>query len=172
MRLYKRQLPDGRERFRRDAGLTILELLVVLLILAVTLGVASRSYGLYLERTAARRAAELFVLDLSLARTTALRDRQPVSVMFSESGRSYEIRRAAAAAGDVVMRRDYGPVAPVKLSQLRLLVPSDSMSFNGRGIASPSFAGSALGEARFAAGRVEYRVRFNSMGAAQVEAVP
>jgi prepilin-type N-terminal cleavage/methylation domain-containing protein len=154
--------PAGRAQ---RSGFTLLELLVVLLVISVTLAVAAQGYGLYLERTAARKAAELFARDLSFARTAALRDRQPVSLVVLEEQGFYVIRRAT---GEVIVRRDYGPGSEVRLTLLDLELEGDSVGFNGRGLADLSGATGALGRARFGTQRVEYRVRFNAMGASEV----
>jgi hypothetical protein len=126
----------------------MLEVVVVVLLIAVTLAIASQSYG------------------FSLARTAALRDRTPAAVVFLEGERRYLVR---SGSGDVVVQRDYGAGSDVRLSLIDLELAGDSLSFNGRGIADLSGASGPLGLARFVAGRTEYVVTFNSMGASAIQ---
>ncbi|HET9948361.1 MAG TPA: prepilin-type N-terminal cleavage/methylation domain-containing protein, partial [Longimicrobiales bacterium] len=76
---------------RRRAGFTLLEVLTVLVISATVLGIALLSFGGYFRRVAAARAAEVFAQDLTLARTWALRSREPVVIRFFESGLWYQV---------------------------------------------------------------------------------
>ena len=69
------------------AGFTILELLVVMALVVITLAITQQTYGLYQERTATRRAAKLFGLDLSLARSAAVQERRKVVIRFDEAAR-------------------------------------------------------------------------------------
>jgi prepilin-type N-terminal cleavage/methylation domain-containing protein len=158
--------PEARKRTAELRGFTVLELVIVLLVIAITLAIASQAYGVFLARTAARRAAEVFARDLALTRSAALRERSSVTLVALESQKRYSIR---TATGEVVALRDYGPDQSFKLSRLQLDLPGDSVRFSPRGIATLGGGGS-LGVARFTAGAIEYTVRFNSTGSAQVQA--
>lgn len=142
---------------------------MVLLVISVTLAIATQSYDRYLERVAAQKAAELFTRDLLLARTSAMRDRQPAALLVYEGSREYVIRKVT---GEVVVRREYGSFSDLSLSALELALPGDSVGFDGRGVAALTGGGGTLGTARFRSGEVTYRVRFNSMGVAEVERLP
>ena len=72
--LKESNLPTG---FKRDAGMipgrgargfSLIELTVVLILASVTLGMGIGGLSGYRQRVAAHHAAQLFVLDLSLAR--------------------------------------------------------------------------------------------------------
>ena len=76
---------------RKVGGVTLLEMTTVLVLAGVTLGFGSLAFGDYYKRTAARRAAQVFAQDLTLARTTAVRIRETVVIQFNEDTRSYVV---------------------------------------------------------------------------------
>ena len=150
---------------RRGDGFTLIELLVVIIIMAITLTLVGFTFGRYLERTSAKRAAELFRQDLTAARNTALRSRQIVVMDFDEIGLGYVVR---VEAGDTLFDRAFDPDATVSLSGLDLEMNGDSVAFDRRGIADLSGAPGPLGRAVFTAGSRSYAVSFNSMGSSRV----
>lgn len=147
-------------------GFTLLEVTVVLLVVALTLAIGAQGYGSYLTRTAARRSAETFARDLTVARSAALRARRSVVVRVDEATREY---RVETSDGRLLLRRDYGAGQDVRLDSLILEMPGDSLVFNVRGILDLSGAGSPLGTAVFRAGDSRYLVSFNSMGTSRVD---
>lgn len=163
------------ERCRRKSGLwesggfSLLELTIVLVMAGLVMGFAGLSFSGYAERSSARRAAQVFARDLTLARSTALRSREAVVVRFYESSRWYEIEMEES--GTELVRRRFGVNADVDLSAIDLRFLGDTVLFSSRGVASfknlPSSI--SLGEARFTAGNTMFRVYFNSMGASKVE---
>jgi prepilin-type N-terminal cleavage/methylation domain-containing protein len=148
-------------------GFTVQELVIVLMVIAITLAIAAQAYGFFLSRTAARRAAEIFVLDLALTRTAAMRERRPVTLKAQESLRRYSIR---SSMGDTLAYRNYDGDGEMELTQLQIDLPGDSLRFNGRGIANLGGGPGTLGTARFTAGAMIYTVRFNSTGTAEIQA--
>jgi Tfp pilus assembly protein FimT len=163
---------EGSEHARsasRKLGFTVQELVIVLMIIAVTLAVASQAYGFFLARTTARRAAEIFALDLALTRTAAMRERRPVTLKMQEVLKRYSIR---TSTGEVIALRNYDGAEEMMLTQLQLDLPGDSVRFSARGIANLGGGPGTLGVARFVAGSMTYTVRFNSTGTAEVQAPP
>jgi prepilin-type N-terminal cleavage/methylation domain-containing protein len=158
---------EGRRVAAGFRGFTVLELVIVLLVIAITLAIASQAYGVFLARTTARRAAEVFARDLALTRSAALRERNPATLIVVEAQKRYSIRMTG---GQVIALRDYGDGQALKLSQLALDLPGDSVRFSARGIASIGGGPSSIGVAHFTAGSVAYTVRFNSTGTAEVQA--
>lgn len=150
-------------------GFTLLELVIVLMLAGLALGTAGLTFGTYFERSSARRAAQVFGRDLTLARSTAVRAREEVVIRFFESSRWYQI--VAIESGAEIARRRFGVNADVALSAIDLVFRGDTVVFNSRGVADLSNieGGGTLGEARFARGATEYSVYFNSMGASKVE---
>jgi prepilin-type N-terminal cleavage/methylation domain-containing protein len=168
MRFLQGRAALRRPRSRSVGGFTVLELLIVLLVVSVTLSIATQRYGRYLERTAAKRAAQIFAQDLVLARTSALRERQPAALVFLGGSREYVI----LVDGVEVARRSYTSLSEVHLSFMELVdPPDDRIDFSARGIADLG-GGASLGRARFGAGRVTWQARFNAMGAAQISEEP
>jgi len=151
----------------RRAGFTIIELLVVLSISAIGLTFAALAFTGYFERVAAENAAQVFARDLTLARSWAVRSREPVVIRFYESSRWYEVQTQSTAT-EVATRR-FGVSADIDLSGVTLDMPGDSLVFDARGIADLSGAGGPLGTATFSSGGVMYTVSFNSMGASKID---
>ena len=142
-------------------GFTILEMTIVVAITVILLAIAGGAYSMYQERSSARRAAQVFARDLLLARSTALRTQERVTVVFYESTYRYLVR---TASGREVADRRFGSQFDVFLSALDLALTGDSLSFSTRGAADLS----GVGTATFRAGTTTYQVRFNSMGAARI----
>ena len=150
-----------------DEGFSLLELLVVMLIVGVTVGIGVMGYRTYAENTAARRAAEVFAMDLSLARSAAVRERRPVTVEFDEANLVYRIE---TGEGRLVRMRDFSAGGEIRLGSIALVDPAGGVfEFSPRGHADLSGTGSGLGMARFVAGGGRYQVTFNALGTSRVE---
>ena len=115
----------------------------------------------------AQRAAQVFALDLTLARSAALRARQPVVVRFDETARWYAV--VMQSSGREIVRRRFGVDGDIDLSGIDLRMDGDTVLFNARGAASLSNALGSYGEARFVSNTFSYKVSFNAMGASEVE---
>jgi prepilin-type N-terminal cleavage/methylation domain-containing protein len=156
----------SRSRGRRG-GFTLIELAVVLLISGIGLTFALLSFGGYFQRVSAERAAQVFAQDLTLARSFAVRSREPVVIRFYEASLRYEVE-AQSTASEIATRR-FGVNADIDLSGIALDMPGDSVLFDVRGIADLSGGGGPLGTASFSSGDVTYTVSFNSMGASKID---
>jgi len=154
-------------RARRSGGFTLIELAVVLVLAGLMLGMAGLTFSDYFKRTSALRAAQVFVQDLTLARSTAVRTRAPVVIRFYESSRWYEVESQESEVE--LVRRRFGANADIDLSAITLDMTGDSLVFNARGMADLSGAAGALGTATFSSGAVTFTVSFNSMGASKVD---
>ena len=152
---------------RTQPGFTLIELLVSLILFTTAMGLASLVFANFQSRTAAQRAAQVFSMDLSLARTSAVRGREAVIVRFDEAGMSYVIR---LESGDTIQVREFGRDDEIPLDSLNLRLTGDSLVFDTRGVGDLSGSGSSLGLASFAAGATIYDVSFNVMGASKVDA--
>lgn len=132
-------------------------------LVVITLAITQQTYGLYQERTATRRAAKLFGLDLSLARSAAVQERRNVVIRFDEAAREYEV-----ISNRRIMRRDFGNDSEVPLESIDLEMPGDSIVFNARGVADLSGIAGSLGRAVFEVGGSAFAVSFNALGASKV----
>ena len=145
----------------------MVEMLVSLILFTIAMALTSVVFSGYQARTAAQRAAQVFAMDLSLARTSAVRGREAVIVDFDEAGMSYCIR---LESGDTIVERQFGRDDDIPLDLLNLQLTGDSLVFNARGVGDLSGSGSSLGIASFAAGETIYDVSFNVMGASRLDA--
>jgi prepilin-type N-terminal cleavage/methylation domain-containing protein len=155
-----------RESVKRGAGFTIIEIMVVLVIVGITTTVVSGVFYNYLDRSTAKRAAEVFRQDLTVARNAASRSRQPVELVFDEENLGYVIR---VEAGDTIVNRVFDRDAEIILDFLDLDLTGDMVAFNDRGVADLSGAKDPLGVAFFRAGDDTYTVSFNSMGSSRLD---
>lgn len=147
----------------------MIEILMVLVVVGITLSFAGLTFSGYFQRSSARRAAQVFAQDLTLARSSAIRAREAVVIRFFEATRWYQI--VALGSETELVRRRFGVNGDIGLSSIDLVFRSDTVVFSPRGIADlANIQGvGSLGEARFALGATEYSVFFNSMGASKVE---
>jgi prepilin-type N-terminal cleavage/methylation domain-containing protein len=149
---------------KRTRGFTILEVMIVLIVGGVLTALMGLTFGRYMERSSAKRAAELFGQDLTVARNTASRSRQLVTVDFDESALKYVIR---VEAGDTLFLRTFDEGSDLRLTALDLALTGDTVAFNSRGVAD--LGGATLGIAVFTLGNTTYAVSFNAMGSSRVE---
>jgi len=147
-------------------GFTIIELIVTLILFSIAMSLGSVVFSGYQARTAAHRAAQVFAMDLSYARTSAVRGRKAVIVDFDEAGMSYLLR---VEGGDTLIERGFGRGDDIPLDYLNLQLTGDTFVFDARGVGDLSGSGSSLGIASFGAGESTYDVSFNVMGASKVE---
>ena len=147
-------------------GFTVVEMLVTLILFTITLALASSMFSGYQARTAAQRAAQVFAMDLSVARAAAVRGRVVVVVDFDEAEGTYVVREES---GDTIIRREFGRGDEIPLDSLNLQMTGDSVVFDARGVGDLSGSASPLGMASFAAGAMVYDVFFNVMGASKVD---
>ena len=145
----------------------MVEMLVSLILFTIAMALTSVVFTGYQSRTAAQRAAQVFAMDLSLARTSAVRGREAVIVDFDEAGMRYCIR---LESGDTIVERKFGRDDDIPLDLLNLQLTGDSLVFDARGVGDLSGSGSSLGIASFAAGETIYDVSFNVMGASRLDA--
>ncbi len=147
--------------------MTILELVVVLILTSLALGIAVLYFGSYYQTTSARRAAQIFAQDLTLARAAALRAREPVVIRFDQTNLWYSI--SIQDAGTELARRRFKTNPDIPLSAISLDTAGDSLVFNSRGEADLTGTTNPVGTATFTSGTVTYTVNFNSMGASKVQ---
>jgi len=146
-------------------GFTLLELTIVLLIAAVTTAVAAAVFSSYLARSSARRAAQVFQRDLTLARSSAMRARERVTIRFDEDSLFYTL---TSATGRQYAERRFGPTWDLNLDAIDLDMQGDTVAFDSRGVAD--LTDQATREAVFGAGVNEYVVTFNARGSSRVAA--
>lgn len=153
-------------RFPPERGFSLLELVAVLAIAIVASSIALNAYSTYLRNTSAQRAAEVFASDLALARSSAIRSRRNISLVFEESALRYVVR---SSTGVEIARRSFGAAADLRLDALDLELRGDSLAFNSRGFADLSGATGSVGRATFRNGSDLFGVSFNALGGSRIE---
>lgn len=151
----------GRRRASTE-GFSLIEVTVVLVLAAVLLTLAAGAFAGYQSRSSAQRAAQVFSRDLSLARGTARRLREPVAIRFYEGSMWYTV---TTEGGRELVRRRFGSGSEIVLSVVDLETSGDSLRFGPDGVAT--LAGTT-GTALFQAGSSQWEVEFNALGAARV----
>lgn len=144
------------------AGFSLVEITIVLVIGAVMLTLAASTFSSYQSRSSARRAAQVFSRDLTLARSSARRTREPVVVRFYESSLWYTV---TTGSGRELARRRFGGGGDLRLSAIDLEITGDSVAFDESGVAELD---SATGIASFTAGTTAWEVEFNALGASRL----
>lgn len=147
---------DMRERRDKQAGFTLVELLIVLSIVSLSMLIANSSYRSFRESSALNRAARVVAADVALARSYAIRNRTAVALVADESARSYVIRDDA---GNVYLNRVFDAASEMGLASLDVSLPGDSIAFNSRGMLNLGAATIDVG--RSGDGR---RVTLNAIG--------
>lgn len=98
-----------------NAGVTLIELIVVIVFIGILAAIAAPKVGLVVARSKVNQAAGVIAADLEQTVTLAARQRRPV-VLSIESAGTYVVRdRVASGAGTVRLRRNLavGPDAGV-----------------------------------------------------------
>jgi len=116
----------------------------------------------YLHRSSARRAAEIFARDLSLARSAALSTQEGMILRFYNDSLKYEWLGVTSNT-EIAVRRLAG--SDFRLSAIDLLITGDTLRFDTRGELDLSGASGSLGSASFVSGTDTFSVYFNGLGA-------
>jgi len=156
-------VPDLRRR--PPSGFTLIELTVALLVAGVTMAGLSVAYASYRTSIGAKRSAQVFAQDLSVARSYAVRTRDTVNVVFTESTPGYVIY---SPSGDTLVNREFTVDSDLHLDTLDLQVTGDSILFDSRGRMDFSGVTGTVGVVWFIIGQGRYQVRFNMLGTSRV----
>lgn len=143
----------------RNAGFTLIEMLVVMLIISVMTTIAAGRYRTYLDRVGPERAARLIGTYLSLTRGYAIQRRAPVSLVLDTTEHKMWIRSAT----DTIRSLELGADSDFRIETLTMGFPGDSISFSSRGVCREcGLTGTGV---ITVAGRDEgYVVTFNALG--------
>jgi Tfp pilus assembly protein FimT len=76
----------------------MVEVMMVLAVSAIGFRVVSRPIGTYLSRSRSRSAAQVIASDLELARSVAMRQRQPVRLSWDATTQQYTIKSRSGAS--------------------------------------------------------------------------
>jgi prepilin-type N-terminal cleavage/methylation domain-containing protein len=95
-------------------GFTLAEMMMTLSVSSIVLAIVARPATSYVNHTHANRAAIVLAGDLDLARSTAVRQREPVRIAFDSASASYTI--SSRNSGAVLRRRELGVASDFKLT--------------------------------------------------------
>ena len=77
---------------KKTAGVTLIEMLIVLAILAIIATLTAPALGLIVEKNAIRSVAERIKSDLQWTRTEAIKSSQDLTILFQQTDACYGIR--------------------------------------------------------------------------------
>lgn len=127
---------------------------------------AAGAFQGYVQRTSARRGAEVFAQDLRVARNAALSTQMTEVMRVDADGLGYVVRNLV---GDTLVRRRFDGGSDILLSALRLDLPGDSVTFDARGWADLARASESVGRVTVLAGTTSRTVSFNAAGVSRIE---
>jgi type II secretion system protein H len=114
---------------QRQLGFTLVEMLVGVVVLGLVLGAASSGLHRYIRAQQVDRAADAVLWEITVARSYAIRQGHPISLVMDESARSLTVRD-----GNGVWRTmQFGANSDLPVDALTLDLPGDSLVFSFRG---------------------------------------
>jgi len=143
----------------RNAGFTLVEMLMVIIIISVMTSIAAGQYRGYLDRVGPQRAARLIGSYVSLTRSYAIRRRAPVSLVLDVSEKKLWIRSAT----DTIRSLELGEDTEFRIETLTMGFPGDSLSFSSRGVCRECGL-TGTGSIIVAGANDGYVVAFNALG--------
>jgi prepilin-type N-terminal cleavage/methylation domain-containing protein len=111
---------------KSPAGLTLMELIIVLAVLAILVGIASPLIAQFSSGFKLRGAAREVATDLQFARLLAVKENKNSRVVFSAN--SYEVRVGPIGSETVTKSRSFGVDYP------QITLSGSAVAFNSRGI--------------------------------------
>lgn len=153
---------DVRYAWRNERGLTLIELLMAMVMLAILLGIGFQGLQAFNESAIPDRAATAIAGDITLTRSYAIQRGQDVSLVADEANRSYEIQ---TAGGDVLQRRTFSASTDLPLTVLDVQTGSDEITFNSRGMLTGGLSSATIDIARF---DTERRIQVTALGRTRV----
>ena len=89
------------ERFKDNKGVTLIELLIVLVIIGIIAGIGMPQYGMYAAKNRVRGAATDLMQQMRMARTMSIKENRVYLITFNPAANSYSIGFDANADGDL-----------------------------------------------------------------------
>ena len=113
------------------AGFTLPEMLIALTIGGSVSALGAHAVAQYRDATATERALRTIRSDVTLARSLAIKSRGPVSLVASDSLRTYVLRDTTGA---VFQQRYFDQSSDMALTSLDVTTSGDSLTFDARGM--------------------------------------
>lgn len=151
-----------RNGWTDERGMTLIELLMVMVMLAILLGIGFQGLQAFNQSAIPDRAATAIAGDVTLTRSYAIQRGEDITFAADEANRSYEIR---TASGDVLHSRSFSASTDLPLTMLDVTTGSDEFTFNSRGMLAGGVSSVTIDIARFDTGR---RIQVNALGRTRI----
>lgn len=119
--------PAGSRRGVR--GFTLVEALITMVVIGLVLGAGMGSLKKYMRQQQVDRAADAILWEITVARSYAVREGEPVSLVIDEANRTLIVRDSAQTWRTLNM----GPGSELPVDSLTIDIPGDSLVFSFRG---------------------------------------
>lgn len=147
-----------RSVVKSESGLTLVELLMAIVLLAILVGLGFQGLLAFSRSAVPDRAASAIASDVALTRNYAIQRGQDVALVADEANRSYEIR---IVGGDVLLNRSYSASTDLPLTVLDVSTAGDRVTFNPRGMLDGGVSSVTIDVGRFGTQR---RIRVTALG--------
>lgn len=151
-----------RNGWTDERGMTLIELLMVMVMLAILLGIGFQGLQAFNRSAVPDRAASAIAGDVTLTRSYAIQRGEDVTFVADEANRTYEIR---TAGGDVLHSRSFSASTDLPLTMLDVTTGGDDFTFNSRGMLAGGASSVTIDIARFDTGR---RIQVNALGRTRI----
>ncbi len=118
---------------KKEKGVSLIELLIVLAIVGIIAGIGIPQYGAFIAKNNAKRATTDLLQNIRLARTMAIKENRRYLISFNESAsNTYRVGFDGDTNGSLLDATDeYGDGGPVKLVDLSATYGNDIVINNG-----------------------------------------
>ena len=152
-----------RSVWKSESGLTLVELLVAIVMLAILVGLGFQGLLAFTRSAVPDRAATAIAGDVALTRNYAIQRGVDVALVADEANRTYEIR--TSPGGEVLQARSFSASTDLPLTVLDVATAGDALTFNSRGMLDGGLSSVTIDVGRFGDRK---RIRVTALGRVDV----